>query len=640
MRISVLQKTLHLALPVILAIAILSPARGNNKGLHPESQRYIDSVIKDEMIDLHIPGAVLSIVKDGEVVYKKGYGFVDMKDRKPADPDNSIFYVGSVSKLVTATAAMQLYEQGTLDLDRDVNEYLKDFSIENSFKNPVTPFNLMTHTAGFEERTTNMIETDPDNRKSLKDYLASGQQPGIEPPGKYLSYSNYGMTLLGYLVQEISGVPFSDYVNRNILTPLEMENSSFDITPKMKKNLAHAYSYKNGKFEKIQWVNLIVKPAGSFISTADDMASFMIAHLQKGEFKDNRILDRTTAVTMHSRQFSHHPKLAGWCYGFYERFHGDYRLIEHAGDIAGFASLLALIPDEDFGLFISSNGGEGFSMFKFRERVLTRVLNRFYPTIPAVPVKPDVPKNEDMDRYGGVYRVNRYSRLSFEKISALLLTGSIETSDRGYITFNYPAIVNEEPTRWAMVEPLLFRRVDADEYMAFMEDSRGRITHMNTHYMTPMNLERAPWYDSPKFQSVLIVFMVLMFITAFIGWPLLVLIRKLKKSSYRSTGPEKKARIVIGTASFLNILFIAGFSAIVSAAMMGSLASMDAIMTFFLTLPIIAAILTLAGIVCAWLSWKKGYWFLFGRIHYTAVVAANLVFIWFAWHWNLLEYHL
>ncbi len=640
MPISVLQKTLRLALPVILTITILSPARGNNKGLHPESQRYIDSVIQDEMKNLHIPGAVLSIVKDGEVVYKNGYGFVDMKNRKPADPDTTLFFVGSVSKLVTATAAMQLYEQGKLDLQRNVNDYLEDVSIDNNFKKPVTPFHLLTHTAGFEERTTNMIASKQENLISLKEYLASGKQPRVEQPGKYLSYSNYGMTLLGYLVQEISGMPFSEYVDENILTPLEMEKSSFVLTPGMKNNLARAYSYSNGKFEEMPIVYLHVKPAGSLLSTAEEMAHFMIAHLQNGKYEDTRILERTTAVTMHSRQFTHHEKLAGWCYGFYERFHGDYRIIEHAGDIAGFASLCALIPDHDFGLFISNNGGEGISMFKFRERVLTRILNRFYPTIPAVPVKPDITGEQDMSRYDGVYRVNRYSRLSFEKMSALLFTATIDSDERGYLTFNYPPVLKEEPTRWAMVEPLLFRRVDTDEYMAFMEDSRGRIIHMNTRYMTPLNFERAPCYDSLAFQSVLIGIMVVLFITAVLGWPTLVLVRRLKKSSYRSSGPEKSARIVIGAASFLNTLFIVGFSAIVSVAFMGSLASTDTIITFFLTLPIIAAILTLAGMVFAWLSWKRGFWFLFGRIHYSAVVAANLVFIWFTWHWILLGYHL
>jgi len=342
---------------------------------------FFDQLFAAEMEEKHVPGATFCVVKDGKVVFKKGYGYANMDSKEAVDPDQTIFFAGSVSKLFTSTAIMQLYEQGKLDFNTDVNEYLTDLIIDNNFPEPVTVSHLLTHTGGFEERSLNLVTFDSSYKLSIYEYLSSGMQPRVLPPGKYLSYSNYGMTLAGFIVQEVSGTSFSEYITRNILQPLEMRSSSFAYPGDLMARLATAYNYRNDVYLPLPVPYLFCSPAGALLTTANDMANFMIAHLQDGTFKDTSILMAETAVQMHSQLFTQHPELEGMCYGFYENFKNDLRIIQHAGDINGFGSLMVIIPEKNTGFFVSINGGKSMGR-NFRGKLEQGFLDHFYPAEP------------------------------------------------------------------------------------------------------------------------------------------------------------------------------------------------------------------------------------------------------------------
>jgi CubicO group peptidase (beta-lactamase class C family) len=191
-----------------------------------------------------IAGAVVAVVRDGAVLLQKGYGLADVAKRTPMDPERTVLGVGSVSKLFTWTAVMQQVEQGKLDLDRDVNEYL-DFELPARFGQPITLRHLMTHTAGFAARGFRQY-ADP---RALGPHLRGTRAPPrIFPPGQVTAYSNYGSMLGGYLVERVSGEPFVDYVDRHVLGPLGMARSSFrrPVPEALRPDLATSYGLGSG----------------------------------------------------------------------------------------------------------------------------------------------------------------------------------------------------------------------------------------------------------------------------------------------------------------------------------------------------------------------------------------------------------
>src|SRR5580698_6595513 len=173
-----------------------------------------------------VAGAVVTVVKNGEVIFAKGYGLADVEKHKPVDPERTMFRPGSISKLFTWTAVMQLVEQGKLDLDHDVNEYL-DFKIPPRSDGPITLRNILTHTPGFEEQIKALIVSDPKQLVPLQVYAREKTPVRIFKAGSTPAYSNYATALAGYIVERISGQPFDDYVDAHLFKPLEMSHATF-----------------------------------------------------------------------------------------------------------------------------------------------------------------------------------------------------------------------------------------------------------------------------------------------------------------------------------------------------------------------------------------------------------------------------
>ncbi|NMM65966.1 beta-lactamase family protein [Clostridium sp. P21] len=201
----------------------------NKESLNKDSiENFADKMFNEQLKKFNVPGAVFTVVKDNKVIFEKGYGYSDLNKKTPVDPKTTVFRAASVSKTFTATAVMQLKEKDKVNLNEDVNKYLKDFKIDNKYSKPVTLNNLLTHTAGFDEKFIKESQIESYlQEKSLKDNLISRPRPIIREPGEIPQYSNYGMSVAGYAVESITGVPFNKYIEDNILKPLNMTNSSF-----------------------------------------------------------------------------------------------------------------------------------------------------------------------------------------------------------------------------------------------------------------------------------------------------------------------------------------------------------------------------------------------------------------------------
>jgi len=603
-----------------------------------EIETFFDMVFKEEMEKLNVPGATFSLVKDGEILFTKGYGLANVERGIHVDPYKTTFHVASVSKLFTATAVMQLAEQGKLDLYTDVNQYLTTFKVDDNFPGPVTIADLLTHTGGIEERSLILASFSESDMLSREKFLSMGKQPRIMPTGKYISYSNYGYTLLGYIVEEVSGIQFEQYIDQHILNPLNMQSSSFSYPDSLMSRLAGSYLFTGGSWKPLPVLYTNVGPAGALISTASDIANFMIMHLQNGMFNGTAILQKETAIQMHGQLFTQHPRLPGWCHGFYEGEINGRRLIQHAGDINNYSSLLALVPEENVGLFLEINGGKGI-IFKFRDRVIKRFMDHYYPLETREHSTDELFRMDDIRRFQGIYRLNRYSRLSFEKILGALLESRIKVNPDHSLTLFLTPVLNEPPTHWNRVDTLLFQNKSNGEYMAFYEDQDGNITHVNFCVEVPSNHEKVPWYHSGIFNMFLMGIVLILFLTVTPGWQIVWLIRRIRKHKKERSILEKRIRLTAILVSGLNILFLVAFIVALITAVGQLTSDRPVVFMIIFMIPIITVLLTIIIVFFIIPVWGNKLWKLSGRLYFTGIVMAAAAFAWMLNYWNFLGFH-
>lgn len=570
-----------------------------------ELESFLDGIMTAHLRDNHIPGATLAVVKDGKIFFKKGYGYADIDKRIPIDPDTTLFRPGSVSKLFTWTAVMQMYEYGKLDINADVNKYLTYFKIPNTFPQPITTVHLLTHAPGFEDSSIGMEVKKYEDMPDAKDYLKKHMPARVAPPGKLSAYSNYGCTLAGYLVEILSGISFNQYAEKNIFQPLGMNQTTFEQkqTPEVIKNMSKGYEYKDGKYEVKDYEFIVTQAAGSVMSTANDMAKFMIAHLEK----DPRLLKVETYKEMHAPHFGFDPRMDQMCYGFYEMKTNGHRLIGHEGDTGFFHTLLILLPEYNFGLYVCYNAVGGSTA---RRDLLQAFMDHYYPT-PLPPVTPqDIQKQAA--QINGTYISNRRPYTTFEKITQFI-NGGIKLS----VQKDNTVIVNNN--RIAMIEqPLLFTALYAKNHYLFKTVDGRMYFSINLPFLV---FEKQAWYETSTFHQIIFAVCVLMFLTVLIGWPIRALIKRQFSAAHFISWIICLSFVV----SF--ILIIINLEAAIYK---------PETLVPYLTGIIIGVILTIGAAVCTILAWIKKDWGFWCRMRYSAVTIAMLVFIWWLNYWNLL----
>ena len=600
-----------------------------------EVEAFLDGLMYAHMKENHIAGATFAMVKDGAIFFKKGYGYADIEKKIPVSADTTMFRPGSVSKLFTWTAAMQLFEQGKLNLDADVNTYLKDFKIPDTFPQPITMKNLMSHTPGFEE-VGGIWAHSADELVPLGEQLKRKIPARVFPPGEVAAYSNYGTALAGYIVEIISGMLFEEYVEKNIYEPLEMQYSTFrqPLPDHLKEHMSVGYAYKNGVYEAkdFEYVNGI-GPAGCMSGSGADMAKFAIAHLQKGLFKDKRILKEETAELMHSRLFAHHPKVWGNAHGFWEHDLNLLRIIEHGGDTIWFHSFFVLLPEKNIGFFLSYNsvGGSGSS----REHLLGALLDRYYPVPPVAKIEPPADFKSRAKRYTGAYGMTRTVYSKYTKLMGLLMSLNIVATKDNTLMIKAP--MGMDPIQMIEVEPLVFREVDGPGLFVFRQDERGRITHGFIGPMPHMALEKLAWYQVPLFHFLILGICLFFFITA-LRWPLSALFRKICKKPKEDKSGSKTARWVLGIMCLLNVVFVAGLVITHAGGGEQMIYGIPSAFKTLLVLPIISVVLLVVSLIYMILAWMKKYWSGCSRLHYTLIALAGLIFVWFLNFWNLIGF--
>jgi len=319
-----------------------------------EVESFLDEFMSENMESYGVPGLAFVMVKDGEVFFSKGYGYADVENQTPFDPEQTIVRAGSNVKTVTALAVMQLVEQGKVDLDTDVNQYLTQFQIPNTYDEPVTTRQLLHYTAGFDGRFIGIRVEDADEIISLGDYLAEHLTDRVRPAGEFRAYNDMEIALAGLLVEEVSGMTYEQYVQEHIFKPLGMESTWVFLPHEAEQRVALGYR-ADGQPYPLNYYYLNDAAGAGFNSTASDLAKYMIMHLENGKYGDVQLLGDEYAEELHTTRFRHHPNLPGIAYAFDEVFWGDLRMLAKSGGAPGFQNRMFLIPDERIGVYFVYN---------------------------------------------------------------------------------------------------------------------------------------------------------------------------------------------------------------------------------------------------------------------------------------------
>jgi CubicO group peptidase (beta-lactamase class C family) len=586
---------------------------------------FVDGLMAEGLADHDVAGATVSIVHNGEIELAKGYGYADVESGKEVSAEETLFRIGSVSKLLGWTAAMQGIERGAFDPDTDVNRYLEEVTVPDTYPEPITLSHLATHTAGFEERLRGTFVAGEEDLRPLAEALREERPARVRPPGELASYSNYGSALAGQVVAEQAGTTFEEYVERDILVPLGMERTTFDqpVPEGLEPDLSRGYRHVDGDFRAGGFEYVGIPPAGSASATATDMARFMLAHLGGGELDGERILDPESVERMHERRFGHDDRINGVAFGFYERNRGELRVLAHGGDTELFHSELLLIPDLDLGLFVSYNSPGGVAA---REEFVAAFLDRFEQ--PEGPPEPDgLPAHAEAIE--GSYRGTRIAETSYEKLGGAASVADVSVGSDGTLVVS---AIGEE-WRFAEVDDLLFREMDGEDAIAFREED-GDITHAFLGSVPIMAFERLDWYERPLLQGALAGLTLLVLLSAVVGWPLGMVRRRLGDGPPPAERP-RIARWLVGFAGVCLVGFLAGVVGVVATDPWVLLSPSIELQALFV-LPVLAALSTLWAALYLVRSWREGYWGLLSRLHYTLVVLAAVGLLWLLAYWNLL----
>ena len=521
-----------------------------------DAEAWLDGYMPFAMQRAGIPGGVVAVVKDGRLLLEKGYGLADVAGKTPVDPKRTLFRVGSVSKLFTWTAVMQLVERGKIDLDADVNTYL-DFRIPPFQGRPVTMRNIMTHTAGFEDVHRGIATDDPARIAALGDALKRDLPVRAYAPGTTPAYSNYAAALAGYIVQRVSGEPFDAYVARHVFGPLGMQHSTFDepLPPPLQADMARGYPRSGAPaapFEIVVW-----KPAGSLTATADDISRFMIAELQGG----GPILSPQTTRLMQDTPLSLVPPLNRMELGFYEKSVGGRRIIGHDGDTVLFHSVLALYPDEGVGLFASFDSpGIGGASFQARQQLLEGFTDRYFPA--ATPPDGGLPLAEARAHAGmfaPAYLNSRASPSTF--LAALGLLGGVRAIPYpdGTLSLSNLKAADGALARFREIQPFVWRRIGGQDRLAAIVTD-GRVTRLSFDEVSPiMVFDAPPPWRSPAVLAPAAGLAVALVLGLLILWPIRAALRRYAGRSFPYAGIRASAHRALHLTASLALVAILGW---------------------------------------------------------------------------------
>lgn len=482
---------------------------------------FFDEHAPREMGKADVAGAAVVVVKDGKVLFARGYGHADVEHKTPVSINDTLFRIASISKVVTSTAVMQLVEQGKINLDADVARYL-DFPIPATFAKPITMRNLMSHTAGFED-TVEGRWVQPGKLNSLRDYLVLQMPKRLFAPGTVPAYSSYGTTLAGYIVERVSGEPFETYIERHVFAPLGMQHSSFaqPLPPRLAVMLSKGYSTGAGPASPFDTAQ--VAPATSMSSSAMDMARFMLAHLGGTAVPGSSLLMPATLAQMHSVQFRHHPAGPGIAIGLWEMDEVAPRMIGHLGHIPRWLSAMYLLPEQRTGLFIVQNTEAGPAM---RHALLKMFAKRYLAPPSPLAAKPRNIMADESEQMQGSYRTSERFESSPLSLSSLLEQSVVRMVRPGTLVIDTQVGLNGKPVEWHEVDSGVWQSAaNPLRRHYFRKNAQGDWEMSNNRDPTRI-MQKGTWHQHKLLIFSILLLSIATVLLSVLTWPLSAVLRR------------------------------------------------------------------------------------------------------------------
>jgi CubicO group peptidase (beta-lactamase class C family) len=603
-------------------------------------EAFFDGIIPLQLQRSDLSGAVVLVKRGDEVLLAKGYGYADTKKKTPVDPGTSMFRLASISKLFTWVSVMQLVEQGKLNLDTDVNQYL-DFQIRPAFGKPITLRNLMTHTGGFEETIRDVIVIDPNQTPSLRAFLMHNQPRRIYPPGTISAYSNYGVGLAGYIVQRVSGESFPQYVSEHIFTPLGMTHSSF--SQPLQKDLQSSVSegYRSADKSPVGFEIFNPAPAGGISSSAADMGRFAAMLLNGGTLDGKQILKPETVAAMWTRQFAANDAMPAMCMGFYQVWRNRLHWIGHEGDLIAFHSAFFLEPEQKLTLFVSYNtvGRDDRGGSSTRPELMDAFADRYFPAT----ITTHFQKVTDADRHDipGTYQSTRRADSTKLALGNLLDQAHVNIDKDDELVTDRRKTLRGRQEKWKPLGNGVWQETDGGQDLVYpVRSSSGKAERIAVDF-PGVQMQRVPWYEDGR---LVLTLASLSAATMLLVW-IAILLRLGRRILFRNRpallAPEGTRRLTLAPR-------------IAALAWLGAIAYLLALMSRFLSetvLPpghsfdkwfvlqnlIVAAAIffSLFAIVSAVRVWSKQTRAI-SKVKFSLVGLACTYLIWFSIHWNLI----
>jgi CubicO group peptidase (beta-lactamase class C family) len=590
-----------------------------------ELESFLDEFVPENMERSHVPGLVIVVVQGDKVLISKGYGYADLENAIPMTPKTAL-RAGSVSKSLTATAVIQLVEQGILDLDTPVSDYITDLDLEDEYGPASTVSQLLNHTGGYTDTLVFSHSLDYEHWEPLGDVLRADLPQRAFPPGLVSSYSDWNFSLLGYAIEKTTGTPYEEAIADMLFKPLGMESSTYTqpLPEDIYKNLAVGYgwNYEKASYEIVPHDFVRMSPGVVLVTNGEDMGAYMRALLNGGSLNGNRILKEETLALLLERQSASHPYSRGNTYAFTELTVADRKVLYKDGNGIGFSNRVILMPDQDLGIFVSTNHrnlGEGMWVTEaavMATRTLTaKILEKFVPAseIEIPEVQPIADRADHIKQYVGHYQKAGISRSDFFKLEGLLDNVDVKNNSNGTLRIGSGTYIE--------VEPFVFQNVEyPTSFVVFVENQNGEVEFLT--YGGTGSYQKVPWYQSKNVQIVLLGMVTLVSLSMTIVWPL------------KRNGPW-----LAWVVSLLNLGFIAGVGLLF-------VPSVTDLLIFFKTIPVsvkvlfalpwLIGLLSLSLPVSLARMWKDGNVTWWTKTHYLLALFSAIATVCLASFWNLM----
>lgn len=601
---------------------------------------YVDGLVDAAMRREGIAGVTVAVVDGQGPLLLRGYGIAGQDPERAVDPEHTLFRIASISKTFTYLLGLKLVDQGRLDLDAPVNDYLPEaLQLPRDRYQPVRVRHLFTHTAGFEDSAMGHLFVDSaDAVGEPREYLRRHRPNRVREPDTHAVYSNYSLALLGVLVAHVAGTDFDSLVERELFAPMGMRDTTFreplgrddprDSGDRFDGRWSEGYRRVGGGFQVQAFEHIAhVGPAGGASSTAADMGRYMRMLLGGGELDGTRVLTASEYARLEAGPlFRNAPEVGGFSYGFFHSRIGEVEALGHGGATSWFHSNLTVVPELDVGVFVSTNTNTGTA---FAARFAGMVLERYFER--ARSAAPVPAADFDAERFTGRYKVGR---ANFTRAERAFLWNTVEVSaaDDALVVS-----AGGSASRWIPEGGLVFREAEGPGRIAFFADDGGRITGY-ANAAGHVVMLRAPWYDAlDGLQKVLGLAALVAVLVLTGAW-----LRRKRRIRDQPVARLSALWLYLTALGWIVVL------AMLAVFMRGAQADQTGLFygypgglltaTLWLVVPLIAA--SLGCVAMLWPAWKARDWGAWRKLRHTAAVVVFALAAWMLWHWNLVGWKL